>query len=264
MPGVPLQDVWTDIRPIDAQAAERLGYPTQKPLALLERIIAASSNEGDVVLDPFCGCGTAVHAAQKLGRRWIGIDITHLAIELIRRRMQDAFPGLAVDVVGEPVDVASARALFQQDAYQFQWWAVDKVGALPQGGDRKKGADKGIDGVIPFMDGPTTRRRIIVSVKGGDTGVAHVRDLKGVLEREKEPMGVLLTLNPPTRDMLTEATTAGSWHSDFWQRDFPRVQIVTVDDMFAGRGVDMPPLTSAFAQAQRETDVTPVQRPRLL
>ncbi len=257
-----LQDLWDDIPP--AAGNEYLGYPTQKPLALLERIISASSNEGDVVLDPFCGCGTAVHAAHKLGRRWIGIDITHLAVGLIRRRMQDAFPGLEVKAIGEPVDLNGARALMAQNAYQFQWWATDRLGALPQGGDRKKGADKGIDGVIPFMDGPTTRRRVIVSVKGGASGVAHVRDLKGVLEREKEPIAVLLTLNPPTRDMLTEAVAAGSWRSEFWQRDFPRVQIITVEEMLAGARVEMPPQTSAFAQAQREADVTPVERPRLL
>jgi len=167
MAGSAMNSVWTDIPPINSQAKERLGYSTQKPLALLERIIAASSTEGDIVLDPFCGCGTAVHAAHTLGRRWIGIDITHLAISLIRRRMQDAFPGIAIEVIGEPVDLTGARDLAQRDKYQFQWWALDRLGAQPVSG-KKKGSDKGIDGVIPFFAGPKEDyKRVIVSVKGG-------------------------------------------------------------------------------------------------
>src|SRR3990172_4945689 len=168
MPGVSLQDVWTDIYPIGAGAKERLGYPTQKPLALLERIISASSNPGDIVLDPFCGCGTAVHAAHKLGRRWIGIDVTYLAIGLIRRRMRDAFPDIEIEEIGAPVDLAGARALAAHDKYQFQWWALDRLGAQPVSG-KKKGADRGIDGVIPFFAGPAEDyMRVVVSVKGGE------------------------------------------------------------------------------------------------
>ncbi|MHB8684143.1 MAG: DNA methyltransferase [Dehalococcoidia bacterium] len=190
--GVAQQDWWDDIQMLRGiQKGERLGYATQKPLALLERIVATSSNEGDVVLDPFCGCGTAVHAAQKLGRRWIGIDITHLAINLIKRRMQDAFPGIAIKIEGEPADVPGAQDLAARDAYQFQWWALSKVDAIPAGGDRKKGMDRGIDGIIPFVEGSTGRRRVIVSVKSGNLTPAFVRDLKGVLEHEGEPIGVL-------------------------------------------------------------------------
>src|SRR6266852_219426 len=137
MPGVLMGTVWTDISPINSQAQERLGYPTQKPLALLERILEASSSEGDVVLDPFCGCGTAVHAAQKLNRRWIGVDVTHLAIGLIRRRMQDAFPGIEIKVIGEPVDLGGARELAARDKDQFQWWALDRIGAQPVAGKKK-------------------------------------------------------------------------------------------------------------------------------
>ncbi len=255
MPGVPLQDVWTDLSPIHNLAAERLGYPTQKPLALLERIIAASSNPGDLVLDPFCGCGTAVHAAQKLGRGWIGIDITHLAIGLIRRRMEDAFPELKgkIEVIGEPVDLPGAEELADRDKYQFQWWALDKIGASPAGGgERKKGMDRGIDGVIPFMEGVADRRRVIVSVKGGAITSAQVRDLIGVLDTEDAPIGVFLTLRTPTREMRTAAAAAGSFKSERWGKSYARLQILTIADVLNGKRVDMPPQVSPFAEAPRE------------
>ena len=255
MEGTSIQDVWTDIPPINSQAKERLGYPTQKPLTLLERIINTSSNAGDIVLDPFCGCGTAVHAAHKLDRRWIGIDITHLAIGLIRRRMQDAFPGLDIEVIGEPVDLTGARELASKDKYQFQWWALDKLGAQPVAG-KKKGSDKGIDGVIPFFAGPKEDyKRAIVSVKGGEhAGVLAVRDLKGVLDREKEPIGILLTLNPPTKDMITEAAASGFYESDFWKKKYPRVQIITVLDLLKGKRPEMPWGGSPFARAPTEKE----------
>ena len=258
MAGADLQDVWADIPPISAQAKERLGYPTQKPLALLERIVTASSNPDDIVLDPFCGCGTAVHAAQKLGRRWIGIDITHLAIGLIRRRMRDAFPGIQIEVIGEPVDLAGAQDLAKRDKYQFQWWALDRMGAQPVSG-KKKGADKGIDGVMPILVGGTADKpeygRVIVSVKGGEhVGVAMVRDLVGVLKREKEPIGVLLTLTPPTKDMVTEAAAAGFYDSEFWKKKFPRVQIITIEEMLNGKQPDMPWGKAPFAKAPTEKE----------
>ena len=255
MAGTQINDVWTDIPPISAQAKERLGYPTQKPLALLERVITASSNPGDVVLDPFCGCGTAVHAAQKLGRRWIGIDITYLAINLIERRMADAFPGLTVEVEGAPKDLASARDLAHRDKWQFQWWAVTMLNAQPVAG-KKKGADKGIDGVIPFFAGPKEDyKRAIVSVKGGEhVGVAMVRDLKGVLEREKEPIGVLLTLAPPTSEMRVEAAASGFYDSAFWGRKFARVQVLTIEEMLGGKRPDMPWGKAPFAKAPKEKE----------
>jgi site-specific DNA-methyltransferase (adenine-specific) len=255
MKGTALKALWTDIPPVGPQARERLGYPTQKPLTLLERIINVSSNPGDIVLDPFCGCGTAVHAAHKLGRRWIGIDITHLAIGLVRRRMQDAFPGLEIEVIGEPVDLAGARDLAQRDKYQFQWWALDRLGAQPVSG-RKRGADLGIDGVIPFFAGPKEDyRRALVSVKGGEhVSVGMVRDLVGVLEREKEPIGLLLTLEPPTQPMVTEAAAAGFYHNDFWQKDYPRLQILTVEEMLAGKRPQVPQTRSPFAQAPLERE----------
>ncbi len=168
MPGVPLQDLWTDIPPINSQAQERLGYPTQKPVALLERILATSSNPGDLVLDPFCGCGTTIHAAQKLNRRWIGIDITNLAISLIEKRLTDAFPGVKFEVHGTPKDLDGARALAAKDKYQFQWWAVSLVKAVPYGG-KKKGADSGIDGFIYFKPDGKRRRRLSSPSKAGRT-----------------------------------------------------------------------------------------------
>ena len=255
MEGTPVQDVWYDIPPINSQAKERLGYPTQKPLQLLERVIETSSNPGDIVLDPFCGCGTAVHAAQKLGRQWVGIDITHLAIGLIRRRMKDAFPDLDIKVIGEPVDLTGARELAAQDKWQFQWWALDRLGAQPVAG-KKKGADKGIDGVIPFFAGPKDDyKRAIVSVKGGEhVSSPMIRDLKGVLDREGEPIGILLTLALPTRDMLTEAAAAGFYENDFWKKKYPRLQIITVLDLLKGKKPDMPWGGSPFAKAPTEKE----------
>jgi adenine specific DNA methylase Mod len=190
--GVAVQALWDDLPALGAGSNEGLGYPTQKPLALLERIIAASSNERDTVLDPFCGCGTAVHAAQKLGRNWIGIDVTHLAISLIEKRMKDAFPDIQFTVEGTPRDLASAVDLAERDKYQFQWWVVSMVDALPFGG-KKKGADGGIDGIIYFNDlDPATEKmkthRAIISVKGGKPGVTMVETLAACIEREKAPI----------------------------------------------------------------------------
>ncbi len=184
MPGVALQNDWNDIT--GAFGAESLGYPTQKPLALMERIIHASTNEGDVILDPFCGCGTTVHAAQKLNRQWIGIDITHLAISLIQKRLRDAFGvRIPIEIVGVPKDMGGARALAAQDKYQFQWWAVSLVDAVPYGG-KKKGADSGIDGFIYFKPDGKATEKAIVSVKGGDNvSVQMIRDLGHVIDREK-------------------------------------------------------------------------------
>ena len=258
MPGRPVTSVWTDIPPINSQAKERLGYPTQKPLALLERIIEASSEIGAVVLDPFCGCGTAVHAAHRLGRRWIGIDVTHLAIGLIRRRMRDAFPGVTIEVIGEPVDLAGANDLAKRDKYQFQWWALDHLEAQPVSG-KKKGADKGIDGVMPILVGGTADKpeygRVIVSVKGGGhVGVAMIRDLGGVLKREKEPIGIFLTLAPPTKDMVTEAAAAGFYESEFWKKKYPRVQIITIEELLDGKRPDIPWGKAPFAKAPTEKE----------
>ncbi|MDR2507487.1 MAG: restriction endonuclease [Candidatus Accumulibacter sp.] len=232
MPGVPLQNDWADIRPVLPD--EYLGYPTQKPLALLERIIQASSKEGDVILDPFCGCGTAVHAAQKLGRKWIGIDITHLAIALIEKRLKGAFPGIAFDVHGTPRDLSGACDLAARDKYQFQWWACSLVNAQPYQG-RKKGADGGIDGLIYFQDEPKAHKKIVVSVKGGENvNVAMIRDLAHVVEREKAEIGVFVTLNPPSKPMLADAIKEGYYVSPTIDGAFPKLQILGIEDLLNG------------------------------
>jgi site-specific DNA-methyltransferase (adenine-specific) len=249
--GVPMQDVWVDLDAINAKAQERLGYPTQKPQSLMERIITASSNEGDTVLDPFCGCGTTIHAAQKLKREWIGIDITHLAISLIEKRLNDAFPGIKYEVHGTPKDLEGARALAAQDKYQFQWWAVSLVNAVPFGG-KKKGADSGIDGLIYFKPEGKTTEKAIVSVKGGDNvNVAMVRDLAHVVEREKARIGVFITLADSTGPMRTEAVKAGYYETIYGK--YPKIQILTIAELFSGKQPNIPLVDSAsFKKAPKE------------
>jgi site-specific DNA-methyltransferase (adenine-specific) len=251
--GTSIGDLWMDVPVLGRSAGERLGYPTQKPLALLERIILASSNEGDVVLDPFCGCGTAVHAAQKLGRQWIGIDITHLAISLIEKRLKDAFPGIAFEVHGTPKDLASARDLAERDKYQFQWWAVSMVEALPFGG-KKKGADGGIDGIIYFKPDGKRTEKALVSVKGGaNVSVNMIRDLHSAMEREKAPIGVFITAALPTRPMEAEAAAVGRFESEATGKTYPRLQIITLAELFQGKKPDIPFVDAASVKrAKRE------------
>jgi site-specific DNA-methyltransferase (adenine-specific) len=250
--GVPVTDFWDDIDLIPSSSKEALGYETQKPLALLERIIKASSNEGDIVLDPFCGCGTALVAAQKLNRRWMGIDITHLAITLMRNRLRDSFPGIQFEVIGEPADLASAGVLARQDRYQFQWWALGLIKARPLG-EKKKGADKGIDGVIQFIDDPSGKaKRAVVQVKSGHVAVNAVRELKAVAA--KDALGIFIALEPPTGPMQTEAVSAGFYHSPGWNKDYPKIQILTIEELLHGKAVDMPPQTQTnvtFAKAPK-------------
>ena len=249
--GVAMPDIWTDIPPINSQAQERLGYPTQKPQPLLERIIAASSNEGDLVLDPFCGCGTTIHAAQKLRREWIGIDITHLAISLIEKRLKDAFPGIQYEVHGTPKDLDGARALADQDKYQFQWWAVSLVNAVPFAG-KKKGADTGIDGLIYFKPEGRTTEKAIVSVKGGENvNVAMVRDLAHVVDRENAKIGVFITLADATGPMKTEAIKAGFYETLYGK--YPKIQILTIQELFEGKQPNIPLVdASAFKKTPKE------------
>ncbi|HEX2972163.1 MAG TPA: DNA methyltransferase [Tepidisphaeraceae bacterium] len=264
MPGIPLQNLWDDIDVINNRSKEMLGYPTQKPLALLERIIQASSNPNDVVLDPFCGCGTAVAAAQKLGRRWIGIDITHLAIALQRYRLESMFPSCKFAVIGEPEDLGAARQLAHDDRYQFQWWALSLVRAKPLGGvegekSGKKGSDKGIDGIITFPDVGGKLGRVLVQVKSGHVKSGDIRDLRGVLDREGAAIGVFVTLEEPTKDMLQEAVTSGHYHAAGWNKDYPRIQILTIADLFKGAEVKMPPAYGTFKPAQAEKGPAPEQ-----
>lgn len=252
--GTPVGDIWTDIRPIQSQSDERLGYPTQKPVALLERIIKASSNEGDLVLDPFCGCGTTIHAAEKLNRRWIGIDITHLAIGLIRRRLIDAFPQAEFEVAGVPKDTGGARELAAQDKHQFQLWALSMIEAQPYKGGRK-GADGGVDGYLYFKPDGKTTEKAVVSIKGGEhVDVKMIRDLIATVQREGAKMGVFVTLAPPTKPMVSEAASAGLYSPPAYEsRKFAKIQILTIDDLFAGHRPDMPFRDpSVFKQAKRE------------
>jgi site-specific DNA-methyltransferase (adenine-specific) len=250
--GKAVSDVWR-IPIISSSSKERLGYPTQKPLALLERIIAASSNEGDVVLDPFCGCGTAVHAAQKLGRQWIGIDITHLAIGLIEKRMKDAFPGLAFEVVGRPQDLASALDLAKRDKHQFQLWALSVVGAQPWKGGRK-GPDGGIDGIIYFKPDGKKTERAIVEVKGGKVGVKDIGRLAQVMERERAPFGVFITAQAPTRAMERDAAAVGVWENEYTGRKHPRLQILTLAELFQNKRPDIPWVDTTVAKAAKRED----------
>jgi site-specific DNA-methyltransferase (adenine-specific) len=235
--GKPIGDIWEDISPINSQAQERLGYPTQKPEALLERILRASSNEGDLVLDPFCGCGTTVQVAQKLNRRWIGIDITHLAIGLIKYRLDNSFGQeirKSYQVIGEPKDVAGAAQLAEENKYQFQNWALGLCGARREG-EIKKGADRGIDGRLYFHDDNSgDSRQIIFSVKGGrNVGVSEVRDLIGVLQRERADIGVYISFEEPTKPMQREAAEAGFYTSPDGSK-YPRVQLLTISDLIEG------------------------------
>ena len=263
MPGVPLQDVWADIPPINPQAKERLGYPTQKPEKLLERIISASSNEGDVILDPFCGCGTAIAVAERLNRKWIGIDVTHLAISLMRSRLRDSFGDDLSDyeVIGSPADAESARALSLEGGntgrYQFEYWALGLVEARP-GRDMKKGADAGIDGYINFFDDNSGKAKtVIVQVKSGHVGRNVIATLKGDMDRENADMSLLITLGPPTKPMIDEATSAGFYTPEAYpDRHFPRVQIATIEDILNGNGPAIPQLglsqSPTFRRAPRQ------------
>jgi site-specific DNA-methyltransferase (adenine-specific) len=261
-------NIWSDILSLHASDAERLGYPTQKPLALLERIIQASSNEGDLVLDPFCGCGTAVAAAQKLNRRWIGIDITHLSITLMKYRLKDNFNLVEQKdyvVIGEPGDLADARQLAHDDRYQFQWWALSLLQAKPLGGvggrEGKKGSDKGIDGVLNFLDAKGKMQRVLIQVKSGHVNSGLIRDLVGTVDREGAAVGVFITLDSPTSDMITEAVSAGFYQrgqkssqqaGQLWEKDIPRVQILSIEDLFAGKVIEMPPSAyGTFKQADK-------------
>ena len=249
--GLPLGDIWTDIPPLNSQAAERLGYPTQKPVALLERILKASSNEGDVVLDPFCGCGTTIHAAEKLNRSWLGIDVTHLAIGLIRDRLRDAFPQATFDIYGVPRDLAAARELAANDKHEFQLWALSLINAQPYKGGRK-GADGGVDGYIWFQPDGRNHEKAVVSVKGGENvDVKMIRDLIATVDREKAKVGVFLTLTEPTRNMKTEAAAAGFYESPNHGR-FPKIQILTIADLFAHQKPHLPWIAPSSKRAKRE------------
>jgi adenine specific DNA methylase Mod len=255
--GLPLQDVWTDVQALRSWHLERLGYPTQKPESLLERIINTSSNEGDVILDPFCGCGTTITVAEKLKRKWIGIDVTHLAISLMRHRLKDAFGDNAkFKVIGEPVDIKGAEALAKQDRYQFEWWALGLVGARPAESEKKKGGDKGIDGSIYFHDEYQKTKKILIQVKSGHVNRGMIDALKGVIESHDAQIGVFITLQPPTKGMKTDAISYGYYKSPGWNKRYPRMQILKIEELLQGKGIDYPPKTSVtFKKAEKHKEV---------
>ena len=256
-PGVPIQDFIHDIKNIGSRSRERLGFPTQKPERLLERIILTSSNEGDVVMDPFCGCGTALAASERLNRNWIGIDITHLAVSLIRHRLSDSFGNELRDyeVIGEPRDVASAQALEDQNRHQFEWWALSLVDARPAR-DKRRGPDAGVDGYIHFFDDNGGKpRRIIVQVKSGRVNRSDIATLKGDMERESADLAIFITLNEPTEPMRQEALAAGIYEPEcFPGKQYPRVQIQTIESLLAGATADYPRMgaDATFTKARRQ------------
>jgi DNA modification methylase len=254
MPGVPAQEIWTDIPILNNRSKEMLGYPTQKPLALLERVILTSTNEGDVVLDPFCGCGTAIHAAEKLGRRWVGIDIAYAAIQVIESRFKKWLPAARYDLSGIPSDELSARKLAEKDPHKFQEWAVGQC----KGRSGGRGADRGIDGVIIFQCAREEYGRAIVSVKGGrHVNPGMIRDLAHVVEREGAQAGIFVCLNSPTKEMKAEAFGAGRVQLPGGDR--PKIQIVTVDEIVKGPDLGittaLDPIAAADAARQEERRV---------
>jgi site-specific DNA-methyltransferase (adenine-specific) len=262
-PGAAVQDIWTDIYGVAGTAPERLGYPTQKPLALLERIIASSSNPGDLVLDPFCGCGTALVAAQKLDRKWVGIDITYLAIAVMKARLHDMF-GIEAHIIGAPTEVAGAKLLAEQGLegrYQFEHWALTLVDAHPAGGgEKKKGADSGIDGKITFTDVGGKLQTVIVSVKSGAVNRGMVSDLVGVMHREGAAMALFVTLEEPTGPMTSEAAGAGEFYSELSKKSYPRVQIISIRELLDGRKPQIPLLVMpTYQHAEKVEQESPGQ-----
>ncbi|MES2174174.1 MAG: DNA methyltransferase [Pseudomonadota bacterium] len=248
--GNPIGDIWDDILPLQAQAQEKLGYPTQKPRALLERIIATSSNPDDVILDPFCGCGTAVDAAQKLGRRWVGIDITHLAIGLIEKRLREGYGDAArFETIGSPRDLASAQRLAQDDPHQFQHWITLRLGGWPWMGG-KKGGDRGVDGYFYYVGANGQTETGVISVKAGHhVNPAMVRDLGRVMQRDGHKLGLFVCAGMPTRGMEQEADSHGLVQTEFGR--FPALQIFTLAELFGDRHPRLPPLVSPNRKAPR-------------
>lgn len=236
--GNPVQDVIWDIAPINSRATERLGYPTQKPIPLLTRIIEVSSNPGDVIFDPFAGCGTAIYAAHLTGRKWVGCDIAILSVQIVRDVLEKRYglrEGEHYEVSGVPLSVEGARELFEADPRQFQHWSVELAGGFSS---TKHSGDRGIDGRIHF-ETPTGLRNMVISVKGGKVQPAFVRELRGVLEREHDSeMGGLICLQPVTPGMRNEVADAGMIRHQ--GRDFPRLQIRTIQELLAGKLFDTP------------------------
>jgi len=265
--GVKMSDVW-EIPIIAPSSKERLGYPTQKPEALLERIIEASSKEGDLVLDPFCGCGTTVAVAERLNRQWAGIDITTLSINLIKHRLQHQFrdKNIKIYVDGLPKDLAGAQSLFKKNPFQFEYWILDLIDAMPAQNKSKenmRGADKGVDGIITIIKGSENGKheygKIIVQVKGGGVKRDQIATLKGDVEREGAEGGIFITLEEPTRPMKEEAVASGSFKNDFYRQEYPKIQILTVKELLEGKKPNIPPLSMSYYKEAKREEIDPDQ-----
>ena len=272
LPGVPLQSIWTDIPRIGNTSKERLGYDTQKPQALLERIISSSTNPGGLVLDPFCGCGTTIHAAQKLKRQWIGIDVTYIAINLIKNRLKDAFgDSVQFEENGQPTDFESAKALAElpgDGKFQFQQWALSLIEARPLKAGTGKGADRGVDGILrfneyeklnagskPAKNREPISRKILVQVKGGHVERGDIAKLLGDVNNQRFAAGVFITLEKPTRPMREEAADAGRYTANLFdeEKSYPKIQILTIEGLMnKTERLDAQPLARTFAKAERE------------
>ena len=247
--GPTMTDVW-EIPFLSTVSLERLGYPTQKPEALLERIIKASSNEGDVVLDAYCGCGTTVAVAQRLNRRWIGIDITYQSISLILKRLEDQHPAewpiteANILLDGIPRDIESAVALANRKddrtRKEFEKWAVLTYSRNQARINEKKGADAGIDGIAHFLIDKNTNGTAIFQVKSGGANRATLATLNSDRQRENAEFGILITMDPPSKAMREEVAAAGKYKHPLLNREDARIQIVTVADILAGERLDLP------------------------
>lgn len=238
MQGIPLQDLWNDISPISSQARERLGYPTQKPEALLERIIKASSNKGDVILDAYCGCGTTIAVAERLERNWIGIDITYQSISLMLKRLEDSFGKNVLDKIelnGIPKDIESAKALAtkpdDRTRKEFEKWAVLTYSNNRAVINDKKGADKGIDAIAYFQGDKDNREKIIFQVKSGNVKSGDIRDLQGTMTLQGAALGIFITLKPPSKDMVQTAKSAGIYRGRYMSQSVDKIEIVTVQEI---------------------------------
>lgn len=241
MKGSPITDLWDDIEHLHGNHKETVGFPTQKPLSLLNRIIQATTKPEDVVLDPFCGCGTTIAAAEKLNRRWIGIDITHLAIAIIKNRLELGIHN-PYEVIGLPNDLSGAKEL-ASNKYEFEYWAVDLIGGYPKSDKKKKGADGGIDGYIKFVDdNPLKPKTMLVQVKSGHVGVDDIRSFARVIDRECAAMGVFVTLEKPTGPMVKEAAEFGIYKSKILgsEDQIAKLQILTIEDILKGVKVRLP------------------------
>jgi site-specific DNA-methyltransferase (adenine-specific) len=264
--GAAVHEIWDDIPLVNSMADERLGFPTQKPTKLLERMINASSDKGDWVLDPFCGCGTAIIAAERLERHWIGIDITYLAINLVKSRLKDSFPHSQFVVEGEPRDLGAAKEL-AKDRYQFQWWALSLVRARPVGStpakpqEGKKGADEGVDGWMRFPNGVEGHfEKVVVQVKSGHIGVKDLRELRDVVNRQSAAIGVLITLEEPTAEIIKEVKATDPYISPRWKHEYPKVQVITIEQLLRGKRPDMPTAVSPFQEAPRVEKILKIPR----